>query len=89
MAFAFFKPAKRDGDTISGQRFRKGGNGAPVLEAAAAHVECKVVDIVERGDHHIVVGEVTGAAVAKPPSGRADLATLAIWDLGENVFYGG
>lgn len=40
--------------------------GCPVLEGAAAFVECKVVDILDvGGDHAIVVGEVVGAGVLK------------------------
>lgn len=40
--------------------------GCPVLEGAAAYVECKVTQIVDiGGDHDIVVGEVVGGAVLK------------------------
>jgi flavin reductase (DIM6/NTAB) family NADH-FMN oxidoreductase RutF len=88
-AFAFFKPADRQGDRISGEPYRKGGSGAPILLNALASVECKLADIVARGDHHIVVGEVTDAQVAKAPEGRPDQAILAMADLGPNVFYGG
>lgn len=38
--------------------------GCPVLEGAAAYVECRVVEIVDiGGDHDIVVGEVVGGEV--------------------------
>lgn len=89
IAFGLFKPAVKDGSTISGNAYHPGNNGQPVLDAAIAHVECKVVEIVERGDHHIVVGEVTNAHVATPPEGRADDAILWMKDLGDKVFYGG
>ena len=89
MAFGFFKPATRDGDTISGEPFTMGGNGAPVLDNAVASVQCKIVEIVEQGDHHILVGEVVDANVAKEPEGRADEAILEMKELGDNVFYGG
>ncbi len=89
LAFGFFKPAERDGNTISGEPFRSGSTGAPILENAPASVECKVVEIVERGDHHIVIGEVVDANVAKAPDGRADDAILHMRELGDNVFYGG
>jgi flavin reductase (DIM6/NTAB) family NADH-FMN oxidoreductase RutF len=68
---------------------RAGTNGAPILTSAVASVECKVVEIVERGDHHIVIGEVVEANVAKEPEGRADEAILEMKDLGEKIFYGG
>jgi len=89
LAFAFFKPADVDGNRIGGEPFELGSTGAPVLENAQATVECKVTEIVEQGDHHIVVGEVVASRVNKAPSGRPDDAVLAMRDLGDNVFYGG
>jgi flavin reductase (DIM6/NTAB) family NADH-FMN oxidoreductase RutF len=88
-AFAFFKPAERDGDTISGEPFKSGTTGAPILDNAPAAVECRIVEIVERGDHHIVIGEVVNAIVSQAPEGRADDAILHMRELGDNVFYGG
>jgi flavin reductase (DIM6/NTAB) family NADH-FMN oxidoreductase RutF len=89
MAFTFFKPATREGQKISGEPFRWGTTGAPILERAPAFVECRLVDSVERGDHSIFVGEVVEAGQAKAPEGRADDATLWLKDLGPNIFYGG
>jgi flavin reductase (DIM6/NTAB) family NADH-FMN oxidoreductase RutF len=89
LAFTFFKPAAVADGKISGQAFHKGANGVPILDAALASVECKVTSIVEQGDHHIVVAEVTEAHVPNPISGRPDVAILEMKDLGENVFYGG
>lgn len=89
MAFTFFKPAMRNGDSISGEPIRPGSTGLPILVNAVATVECRVAEIVKQGDHHIVVGEVVDAAVAKPPDGRPDDAVLHMKDLGANVFYGG
>jgi flavin reductase (DIM6/NTAB) family NADH-FMN oxidoreductase RutF len=89
MAFTFFKPATREGQKISGEPFRWGTTGAPILENAPAFFECWLVDSVERGDHSIFVGEVVEAGQAKAPEGRADDATLWLKDLGPNIFYGG
>ena len=89
IAFGFFKPAERDGDSIGGERCHAGSTGAPILYSAQASVECKVVEIVEIGDHHIVVGEVVDANVTRLPEGRPDAAILEMKDLGDNVFYGG
>ena len=88
-AFAFFKPAEKEGDKISGEPYHTGANGAPILINAHASVECKVIQIVEKGDHHAVIAEVTEANVAKHPEGRPDAAILEMKDLGANVFYGG
>jgi flavin reductase (DIM6/NTAB) family NADH-FMN oxidoreductase RutF len=89
LAFTFFKPAAVADGKISGQAYAKGTTGAPLLEAAAGAVECKVTTIVEQGDHHIVVGEVVEAHLPKPFTGRPDAAILEMKELGDNVFYGG
>ena len=89
MAFAFFKPVERDGDKIGEETAEAGETGVPLLANAAAAVECRVVETVAQGDHHIIVGEVVAARVNKPPAGRPDDAILAMRDLGEKVFYGG
>ncbi|MDH5750415.1 MAG: flavin reductase family protein [Rhodospirillales bacterium] len=89
MAFAFFKPGEVEGEKISGEPFHPGSTGAPILESTPASVECKVVQIAEVGDHHVVIGEVVDAHLRKAPDGRPDNAILAMGDLGENVFYGG
>ena len=39
-AYTFFKPAERDGQTISGEAFHSGSTGAPVLDSTPAFVEC-------------------------------------------------
>ncbi len=89
LAFTFFRPADVSNGKISGQAYRKGTTGAPLLVDAPGAVECKVTSIVEQGDHHIVVGEVVDAHLNKPPAGRPDTAILEMKDLGDNVFYGG
>ncbi len=89
IGFTFFKPAQLDGSTISGEPFKDGSNGSPILSNAIASIECKVTGIVEQGDHHIFVAQDTNANVAKQPEARADDAILWMKDLGEKVFYGG
>jgi flavin reductase (DIM6/NTAB) family NADH-FMN oxidoreductase RutF len=89
MAFTFFKPATREGQTISGEPFRSGTTGAPILEKTPGFIECRLVDTVERGDHSVFVGEVVEAGQTAAPEGRADDATLWLKELGANVFYGG
>jgi flavin reductase (DIM6/NTAB) family NADH-FMN oxidoreductase RutF len=89
VAFAFFKPVERSGDKIGDEPVEDGETGVPLLSNAVAVVECRVVETVAQGDHHIVVGEVVGARVNKEPSGRPDDASLEMRNLGEKVFYGG
>ncbi len=89
LAFSFFKPVERDGDSIAGEAFSSGSAGAPLLSSAPAFIECKLVETVERGDHSLFVGEVVDAGISDTVAGRPDDATLALRDLGEKVFYGG
>ena len=89
LAFAFFKPAERDGHTVNGEPFQFKTTGSPVLDAAIGYVEGKVVHVFEQGDHSIFVGEVVDAALQSTVEGRADEATLLMGELGEKVFYGG
>lgn len=89
-AYAFFKSAEREGDTIGGEAFVAGAvTGAPILESVPAHLECKLVETVEKGDHSVFVGEVVGAGLKGPLDGRPDDHTLTLRDLGDKVFYGG
>lgn len=54
--------------------------GCPVLEGAAAYVECRVVDLIDvGGDHDILVGEVVGGDVMKEAETEE---ILALTDLG-------
>lgn len=89
LAFAFFKPAKLEDGKLSGQSFHHGANGAPILDAAIGAVECSVREVLEIGDHSVVIAEVTEAHLHKPPEGRPDAAILEMKDLGDAVFYGG
>ena len=89
MAFTFFKPAERQGQSISGEPFRAGKTGSPILTNTPAYIECTLETTVEMGDHSIFVGKVVDVGLSKAPEGRADDATLWLKDLGDKVFYGG
>ena len=89
LAFTFFRPADVSNGKLSGQAYRKGTTGAPILVDAPGAVECRVNSIVEQGDHHIVVGEVIEAHLNRQLSGRPDANILEMKELGDNVFYGG
>jgi flavin reductase (DIM6/NTAB) family NADH-FMN oxidoreductase RutF len=89
LAFTFFRPADVSNGKLSGQSFRKGETGAPILVDASGAIECRVTAIVEQGNHHIIVGEVVEAHLNRPLTGRPDAAILEMKDLGDNAFYGG
>ncbi len=74
---------------LSGEEIAWAANGAPMLKSAPAAVECRIIEVVEVGDHHTLVAEVTAVHIHNRPEGRPDDAVLAMRDLGEKVFYGG
>jgi flavin reductase (DIM6/NTAB) family NADH-FMN oxidoreductase RutF len=88
-AFAFFKPAAVEDGKLSGEAIHDAANGVPIIDSAPAAIELRLVQIVEQGDHHVVVMEVTDAVLSREIAGRADEAVLEMKDLGEKVFYGG
>jgi flavin reductase (DIM6/NTAB) family NADH-FMN oxidoreductase RutF len=53
-AFAHSGPKPFDGLS-----HKRGENGAPLLDGALAWIECSVVEVIDGGDHDIVLGEVT------------------------------
>lgn len=55
------KFAVSGGDKFSGVAYRRGGNGAPILDGVIAWLECKVVASHDGGDHTIHVGEIEEA----------------------------
>lgn len=63
LAQHFLKPAHLGGDKLAGYAYRPGVTGAPILEEALAHLECRVREIVSGGDHSIVIGEVIDVGV--------------------------
>jgi flavin reductase (DIM6/NTAB) family NADH-FMN oxidoreductase RutF len=88
-AFTFFKPAEMQEGKLSGEPMHDAANGVPIIDSAPAAIELALAEIVERGDHHVVVMEVVDARLTREISGRADQAVLEMKDLGEKVFYGG
>ena len=89
-AFAFqTRPATLEGDTLSGWGFAWSGSGLPLLHDAPAVLECTVRGVMEFGDHHPVMAEVTEVFMRLPELDRPDKMTLHLWEMGETIFYGG
>ena len=44
---------------------KRGENGAPLLDGALAWLECSVAEIIDGGDHDIVLGNVTACTSAE------------------------
>jgi flavin reductase (DIM6/NTAB) family NADH-FMN oxidoreductase RutF len=61
----FTKGRAKDPDKMKNASFEPAPEtGCPILDGAAAYVECRVIQIVDTGgDHDIVIGEPVGAEV--------------------------
>ncbi|MSQ33860.1 MAG: flavin reductase [Dehalococcoidia bacterium] len=82
IAQAFFKPAELRGGRLNGYPIEPAPvTGQPILKDAIAWWECRVVRIVEEGDHHLFLGEVVEAGV------RREGQPLELRETG--FFYGG
>jgi flavin reductase (DIM6/NTAB) family NADH-FMN oxidoreductase RutF len=81
LAMRFFRHVDLPGERLAGLNYTLTQSGCPILSDGLAWVEGKVATIVEQGDHHIFVGEITDAGVLK------DGRSLELRDTGLN--YGG
>jgi flavin reductase (DIM6/NTAB) family NADH-FMN oxidoreductase RutF len=64
----FTKPVEVDlgASTLNGFGFHDGRSGAPVLDAAAAWIDCRVRHSLDLGEHTLFVGEIVDAGFQKP-----------------------
>jgi flavin reductase (DIM6/NTAB) family NADH-FMN oxidoreductase RutF len=89
-AFAFqTRPAIVEGDTLSGWGFRYSDSGLPLLHDAPGVLECTLRAVIEFGDHHPVIGEVTEAFLRLPEQDRPDKMILHLMEMGNTIYYGG
>ncbi|MCL6453996.1 MAG: flavin reductase family protein [Alicyclobacillus sp.] len=63
LAFKFFKPVTRVGNKFDDVEFYTATTGSPILKDALSWFECKVIDVNDRGDHALILGEVVDAGV--------------------------
>jgi flavin reductase (DIM6/NTAB) family NADH-FMN oxidoreductase RutF len=77
----FTKSRYKKPDKMENVNYAEGPEtGCPILDAAAAYLECRVVSKLDvDGDHDIVVGEVVGGDVRKPGKASDSLTPV---DLG-------
>jgi flavin reductase (DIM6/NTAB) family NADH-FMN oxidoreductase RutF len=81
LARRFTEPLEPENGQVGGSPYTTGQTGAPLFEEAFAHLECRVVDKMEAGDHTVFLGEVVSADLKRP----ADILT----DLDTPMEYGG
>ncbi|MBI2094796.1 MAG: flavin reductase [Candidatus Omnitrophica bacterium] len=61
----FFKATPSAGNRFGELTFQLKKTNAPILDRAIAYLECEVKEIVNAGDHSVVIGEVVEAGVVK------------------------
>jgi flavin reductase (DIM6/NTAB) family NADH-FMN oxidoreductase RutF len=81
LARRFTEPMEPENGQVGGSPYTTGQTGAPLFEEAFAHLECRVVNRMEAGDHTVFLGEVVSADLKRP----ADILT----DLDTPMEYGG
>ena len=59
--------AKTGGDKFAGIACRIGHLDTPILEGTLGHVECRIIETLEGGDHVIHIGEVQHAEAREGP----------------------
>ncbi len=90
-AFAFqTRAAVLEGETLSGWGFAPSRHsGLPLLHDAVGVLECGVRAVIEYGDHHPIIAEVTEVHLRLPAQDRPDQMILHIAEMGRTIFYGG
>jgi len=62
LASTFFKPTIFENEKLNGQEFSL-ENNLPLLKDIPAYIQCKVVEILENGDHPLFLAEVADAKI--------------------------
>ena len=62
LASTFFKPTNFENEKLNGQEFSL-DNDLPLLKDIPAYIQCKVVEILENGDHPLFLAEVVDAKI--------------------------
>ena len=55
--------ASKAADKFAELGWKRSGNGNPLLEGVLGYIDCTIDNIVESGDHYIVIGGVTDLGV--------------------------
>ena len=62
LASTFFKPTIFENEKLNGQEFSL-ANNLPLLKDIPAYIQCKVVEILEHGDHTLFLAQVVDAKI--------------------------
>jgi flavin reductase (DIM6/NTAB) family NADH-FMN oxidoreductase RutF len=63
LARHFGTQSGKDLDKLAGHRWHPGALGVPVLNDAAAYLECRITGSTPAGDHEIIIAEAVGGGV--------------------------
>ena len=63
LARHFGTQSGRTVDKLAGRPWHPGTLGAPILEEAAAYLECRVVGSIPAGDHQVILGQAVAGDV--------------------------
>ncbi|HLX45609.1 MAG TPA: flavin reductase family protein [Bryobacteraceae bacterium] len=50
---------------FTGIEWREGQTGSPILDGVLAVLDCRIVQVVDTGDHRVLVGEVVDVAIGE------------------------
>ncbi len=81
LAEFFFKPRRRIGNKFENIDFHTGETGAPILDDAQGAAECRVLEIVEQGDHDVIIAEVVATEMKEGAEAQLVLSDTA-WQYG-------
>ena len=62
LASTFFQPTIFESEKLNGQEFSL-ANNLPLLKDIPAYIRCKVVEVLENGDHPLFLAEVVDAKI--------------------------
>lgn len=57
--------ASKDDDKFQGITYDLSGTGSPILPGVLGVIDCRVHDVVEAGDHHLIIGRVLNLSVLR------------------------
>ncbi|MHB8567895.1 MAG: flavin reductase family protein [Nitrososphaerales archaeon] len=69
-----------------GLSYRMGKSGSPIIEGCMGHVDCKIVQTIEAGDHTLFIGEALDVyGESKPPLLYLDRKYVKVEDSGHDI----